>query len=32
MLCRRFSSQNATLNAMLRLAVDNFRRRSYLTI
>lgn len=29
---RRFSSQNATLNAMLRLAVDNFRRRSYLTI
>lgn len=28
--CRRFSSQNATLNAMLRLAVDNFRRRSYL--
>lgn len=29
---RRFSSQNATLNAMLRLSVDNFRRRSYLTI
>lgn len=29
---RRFSSGGATLNAMLRLAVDNFRRRSYLTI
>ncbi|EFN57145.1 hypothetical protein CHLNCDRAFT_57362 [Chlorella variabilis] len=29
---RRFSSQGATFNAMLRLAVDNFRRRSYLTI
>jgi len=31
-LCRRFSSQTATLNAMLRLAVDNFRRRSYLSV
>ncbi|KAI7843434.1 hypothetical protein COHA_002912 [Chlorella ohadii] len=29
---RRFSSQTATLNAMLRLAVDNFRRRSYLSV
>jgi hypothetical protein len=29
---RRFSSQGATLNAMLRIAVDNFRRRSYMTI
>ncbi len=31
-LRRRFSSQTATLNAMLRLAVDNFRRRSYLSV
>jgi hypothetical protein len=30
--CRRFSTGNATLNAMLRLAVDNFRRRSYLSV
>ncbi|GAB4818227.1 hypothetical protein N2152v2_005273 [Parachlorella kessleri] len=28
---RRFSSQNAVLAAMLRMAVDNFRRRSYIS-